>query len=196
MPRGPCGDFSPPLGATPKTPKTQAGETLTFRGLQASFPAPLTGPRLLVGLSPDQTLLWRDRIRESPNIRAITHGDLDRLIGRLSFTRTSVFGRIGRPMFTALYQRKAPFYHLALSGREFNAIFWRRAALGHITPRLMRPRATSSNLIISTTPPHPLTRIIAAISRNPTNLRANNTLGICMSITSGAKWLARFDWRG
>ena len=67
--------------------------------------------------------------------------ELESIVGRLSFTQTSVFGRVGRWMMAPRYAKLRDFpYRQALSQKESTALRWRTVAIGHMKPRVATPK--------------------------------------------------------
>ena len=106
---------------------------------------------------------------------AIGHNELESAIGKLSFARTSICGRVGRAMLSTLYQKlNAEFYDINLSGRECATLHWRAIALLNITSRLTRGRGPVADPIIYTDAAT-TAQIIAAVIIDPGTFRSGNT---------------------
>ena len=99
----------------------------------------------------------------------ITHDQLESLIGRLSFSQTSIFGRFGRPMMTQLYNKlNARRYHPILSTNEIRIPQWWRTALINLASRTVRPQRGRPDWVVFTDAATS-TSIIAAVLIKRTN---------------------------
>ena len=67
----------------------------------------------------------------------LSHSCLDKLIGRLSFSQTAIFGKFDRtqlrPLYTKMYRR---VYNVRLSKLERATLRWRREVIAEFPPRL------------------------------------------------------------
>ena len=185
--------FCEMLGIALKPEKTDMGPALTFLGVFGTFPAPGNDMSLSVELPREKAVAWGEAIDGFLPLGSIAHKELEGVIGRLSFTQTSVYGRVGRAMPTALYQKQnAKFYTPTLSGREASTLRWRRAALSSITPRLTRTRGPQTDLVVYTDAAT-TTMIIAAIIIEPTVFTQTRTLSVTLSLRVGKHWDRLFD---
>ena len=181
------------LGLKLKDSKTEKGPALTFLGIFGDFPGPHNDMSLTVSLPREKALRWGAKIQEFIALRTIQHKELESLIGRLSFTQTSVFGRVGRAMMAALYQKvNAKFYSPDLSDRELTTLNWWSVALLNLTPRLTRNRSPVTDLIIYTDAAT-TTQIIAAVLIDPRSFRTTRTTSAVVSARVGPHWRALFS---
>ena len=133
------------------------------------------------------------QIREFASLGRIQHKDLESLIGKLSFTQTSVFGRVGRAMMAALYQKvNAKFYDPVLSDRELTTLRWWPNAILNMTPRLTRARPPQTDIIIYTDAAT-TAQIIAAVLIDPRSFRTTLTTSAVISAKVGPHWGKLFD---
>ena len=124
----------------PKNDETKLGNVLTFLGIQGDFPSPKNGMALEVSLPEDKKTNWADPIAKILDLCVITHDQLESLIGRLSFSQTSIFGRFGRPMMTHLYTKLNTFrYHPILNTKEVRILQWWGTSLANLSSRKVRP---------------------------------------------------------
>lgn len=123
------------LGVFLKNDKTIMGDIMTFLGIQGGFPFPENGAALEVSLPGEKGTKWIDAVAKILDIGVVTHDQLESLIGRLSFSQTSIFGRFGRPMMTHLYTKlNAKRPHPVLTTKEIRILQWWRTALGNLPP--------------------------------------------------------------
>ena len=181
------------LGLKLKPSKTEKGPALTFLGIFGTFPGPHNDMSLTVSLPREKAIRWGAKIREFALLGRIQHKDMESLIGKLSFTQTSVFGRVGRAMMAALYQKvNAKFYDPALSDRELTTLHWWSNAILNMTPRLTRARPPQTDLIIYTDAAT-TAQIIAAVLIDPRSFRTTMTTSAVISAKVGPHWKKLFS---
>ena len=90
--------FASLSGALMKDDESQAGKALTFLGIWGEFPCPDNDMILRISLHGPKKEKWANTTLDFASKGAISHKDLEKLIGALSFTQTSVFGRFGRTL--------------------------------------------------------------------------------------------------
>ena len=101
-----CQSFSALVGYLLKIIKTDIGREVTFLGFLGKFPIPENDMALEIALPMEKATAWSARIGRFLELGVITPTEIDSLIGRLSFSKTSVFGRFGRPFLPHLYAKK------------------------------------------------------------------------------------------
>ena len=117
--------FCATLGIKMKDSKTLAGRLITFLGLNGYFPGPGNNMSLKITLPPEKVLRWCDLLKQYIKQGAIPEKELESLIGKLSFSQTSVFGRMGRAMMSTLYQKQnAKPYQKKLTNRDLYTFRW------------------------------------------------------------------------
>ena len=127
---------------------------------------------------------------------AIAHKELESVFGKLPFTQTSIFGRVGRAIMTSLYRKvNSHYYAPGLSGRDASTLRCWAMALLNLTPRLTRARAQVDDLIIYTDAAT-ATQIIAAVKIDTRTFRADRALSDVFSRRVGRKWKTLFDPAG
>ena len=97
--------FTTVPGAMTKDDKSQVDRALTFLGLRGEFPSPDNDILLIISLPEPKKEKWANITHEFASKGAISHKDLGKLIGGLSFTQTSVFGRFGRTLLRPLHDK-------------------------------------------------------------------------------------------
>ena len=90
------------LGAPMETIKSLVDTQLTFLGLLGSVPDPEKGLILRAELPMEKITKWSSITREHITDGRITSKRLEKLIGKMSFTQTSVFGRFCRALLIPL----------------------------------------------------------------------------------------------
>ena len=181
------------LGVFLKDDKTKLGSTMTFLGVQGIFPSPTNGMTLEVSLPTDKRQKWADAIARILNLGVITHDQLEPLIGRLSFSQTSIFGRFGRPMLTHLYTKlNAHRYHPVLETKEIRTLQWRRTSLLNLASRTVRPRNDKPDWVVFTDAATS-TSIIAAVLVNRGQFMENETIRHVFATKTGDYWAKLFE---
>ena len=94
--------FTPLLGALTKEDKSQADKALTFFGLRGEVPCPDNDMIIRISLPGPKKAGMADIALDVASKGAISNNDLEKVMDRLSFTQTSVFGRFGRTLLTPL----------------------------------------------------------------------------------------------
>lgn len=98
-------EFFSLLGSTPKEAISEAGPDITFLGLRAPFPSSSTRFELSARLDDTMRTSWVAMIDSYLKAQSISHQELEKLIGRLSFAQTLLLGGIrSRPDSPALQE--------------------------------------------------------------------------------------------
>ena len=164
------------------------GKLLTFLGLQGSSPQPSNDMRLTITLPIEKRRNWAITIEMILEVGAVTRGQLESLIGRLSFPQTSIFGRFGRPMLSPLIIKlRTTNYHPLLSDRETRILQWWKVALTNPPPRTVRERSDRADAIIFTDAATK-TGIIAALTFDRNQFLHGQTVFELRKMTTGAYW--------
>ena len=100
-----------------KDTKSELGNEVKFLRLLGKFPSTANGMTLSISL-PEDKARRRSEINSSVACNgSIPHKDLEKLVGKLSFSQTSVFGKFGRSMPKPLFGKlKSTPYEPRLSG--------------------------------------------------------------------------------
>ena len=85
--------------------KSKCDKSLEFLGLTGDFPQAESGMILMIYLPQEKITKWPNIIDEILTLGKIQHKPLEKLIGKLVYTQTSVFGRFGRAMLKPLYTK-------------------------------------------------------------------------------------------
>ena len=184
------GNTSSVLGAPMKTIKSLVDTQLTFLGLLGSFPGPQRGLLLSIELPQGKIAKWSQIIRDHIAGGRITSKHLEKLIGKLSFTQTSVFGRFGRTLLIALhYKLKERPYSEILSPRELDILSRRSQAIATHIARTVEIKPKFPEFVIYTDATTS-TRITAALVFNnevPSDFPIIDELAEEVSPPSGGK---------
>ena len=107
------------LGIKLKSAKSELGPEVTFLGLQGTYPAEKTDFVLQICLPAEKKKAWSALILSYLSQGRISYQELEKLIGRLSFSQTLLFGKFARtqlrPLYQKLYRR---VYNATLSAEE------------------------------------------------------------------------------
>ena len=124
---------------------------MTFIGLLGSFPFHGNNFRLAISLTPEKREKWPILIRSYLKLGGSPIGFLGRLIGRLSFSKTEIFGKFPRaqqrPLYTKLYRR---VYNSRLPKLERDTLRWWGDVIAEFDPRLSAPRPARADWLIYT----------------------------------------------
>ena len=155
--------FSETQGADLNRDKSKVKDSIKFLGLKGDFPHLASGMLLRIYLPQSKVKAWSESISDVISKGSIGHKPLESLIGKLSFTQTSIFGRFGRTplrfLQTKLHRR--PFEG-TLTEEEIDILQWRIASLGASIPRTVEIKSCRPEIIIYTDAATS-TRIVAAI---------------------------------
>ena len=124
------------LGVVLKKSKSEWGNPLTFLGLLGHFPNKANGGTLHIALSPDKIIKWTREIEDFLKNGSISNNDLQKLIGKLNFAQSMVFGKCARalirPLYTWLY---AAYYSPLISPTIALILRWWISLIRSIKPR-------------------------------------------------------------
>ena len=132
-----------------KMDKRMVDKALTFLGLFGEFPNRQNGNLLRISLPSDKAIRWEKIIPPYIASAQIFHTELDKLIDRLSFSQTAIFGRSGRAILRPLYNKLTnKRYSNKLEHRELHPLRWWEAAIGGMQPRIAYPKPKHPDLVI------------------------------------------------
>ena len=173
--------------------KTDIGHEVTLLGLLGKLPTPENDMALEISLPFDKVSAWTSRIGRFLEPCAITPAEMDSLIGRLSFSQTSVFGRFGRPFPAHLYDKQnAPYFPPILSGREIRPLRWRNTMLRDMRPRKILAKPDKPVFVVFTDAATK-TSIIAATVFEQKTFRESDTITMVWEATVGPHRNTLFD---
>ena len=124
---------------------------------------------------------------------SVTHKELESIIGRLSFTQTSVFGRIGRAMLAPLYKKlHMEKYFPSLSLIEATSLRWWAVALAHMKPRKATPKHPKTERVVYSDAAGK-SQIIATVCLTPGTFASNDRIDSIRHSKTGNKWGKTFE---
>ena len=124
---------------------------MIFLGLEGSFPRAANNYQLEVSLPYDKAFRWVDEIRRYLRAGHITAIRLERLIGKLGFSQTNLFGEFARTQLKPLYRKLyAARFIPQLSIIESRILHWWSRILLSLNPRIPRGISRIPDFIIYT----------------------------------------------
>ena len=122
--------FCNKLATLLKMDKRKVAKALTFLGLFGEFPNRDNDDLLRISLTFEKEIRRVGIINTQIATGQILHTELDKLIGRLSFSRTAIFGRFGRAISRPLYNKlTSTNYSNKLEHHELQALRWWETAI-------------------------------------------------------------------
>ena len=180
------------LGIQLKPGKSEVGSSITFLGLLGHFPSRGNGHCLSISLPPEKRRRWSALIAGYLRDGRIVRSSLDKLIGKLLFSQTSVFGKFPRTQLRPLYQKlNRRVYNAHLSPYERSVFSWWQSVIADFTPRLAVPRPIRPHWIIytdsATTPPRLCDLLFDGATSSP-------SLHLLCSSRATVTWTYLFRW--
>ena len=180
------------LGIQLKLGKSEVGSPLTFLGLLGTFPCAANGSRLSISLTPEKCERRSKLITGYLQEGRIAHSFLEKLIGKLLFSQTAVFGKFARTQLRPLYVKlNRRVYNARLSAYERSVFTWWRDVLADFSPRLATPRPKRPHWLIYTdaaTNPPRLCALIFPGSKSTPDLQ------FLFSSSAAVSWTYLFRW--
>ena len=122
---------------------------IIFLGIRGDFPKTANKILSRITRTEEKATTWTAMIHRIPSAGFISRAELESAIVRLSFTRTSVFVRIGRGIMAPLYAKLRAYpYHPVLYDRETATLERRADALPNMEPRVSTPKADRVGRIV------------------------------------------------
>ena len=181
------------LGSDLNNDKSGLGSELNFLGLTGNFPQVSSGMLLRIFLPEDKILTWSAQIDEFTRAGSISHKQLEKLVGRLSFTQTSVFGRFGRTLLRPLHRKlhQHPFQE-RFSSDEMSLLAWWAASIRAARPRVVHLKSNFPEVVIYTDAATS-TCIIAAVIIDVKNFSKFPAFEAVLSEQADATWADSFS---
>ena len=144
-------DFSSIIGTILQDRKCSIDSTNTFLGLKGVMPSKKSGMKLSISLDREKSERWIELISGFIKAGSIDHTSLDKLIGKLSFAQTNVFGKFARTLAQPLYDmlHAHPFEEILSEELIINLEWWRNA-LSSVLTRIVTLRPRFPKFIIYT----------------------------------------------
>ena len=171
-----------------KMGKSKVDKALTFLGMFGEFPNRENGNLLRISRPSEKAIRWEAII--SPHIASgqILPTELDKLIGRLSFSQTAIFGRFGRSILRPLYNKlTSKSYSNKLEHHELQALRWWEAAIGQMQHHIAYPKPKFPDLAVYTDAASK-TRIISALIFERDKFRPTMTANWVIASPTGIEW--------
>ena len=185
--------FCSKLGITLKTAKSEVGQEVTFLGLRGSFPCKANNFKLSVTLTPDKAKAWAEEIELFIRQRSIPSPVLEKLIGKLGFSQTNLFGKFARTQLRPLYKK---FYSRNFSPKlslsECANLRWWADVLSSLQPRVPRPTNCLPDVVIYTDAALLSRRIAALVLSSQKSCLSADLLAVS---TTPRFWFKRFHKR-
>ena len=183
--------FCHKLGISLKISKSEYGRKITFLGLQGFFPCSENGYKLSVTLTEDKARNWANTIAQILKTGVISSNELEKLIGKLGFSQTNLFGKFARTQLRPLYQKfYAKQYQAQLSPLEKSTLNWWHAILLSLRPRLPRPFSRRPDLVVYTDAALLSRRIAAIIVKNSSS---GPTVPLLLVANTPSYWMNKFN---
>ena len=185
--------FCSKLGIKLKAEKSEWGSKVTFLGLQGFFPCKTDGYQLSVTLTSEKASKWADEIAGHIRTRSISSPELEKLIGKLGFSQTNLFGKFVRTQLRPLYKKfYAKSFSSTLTNSEFQTPHWWSVILKSLHPRIPRFSNRKPDLIVYTDAAL-LSRRIAALTIS--THKGQTVADLLLTARAPSAWMARFHKR-
>ena len=144
-------EFAQLVGTFLKDKKCSIGPSNTFLGLRGTMPSRSNGMKLTISIDEDKSIRWIKEISEIISAQSIAHCSLDKLIGKLSFAQTSVFGKFARTLAQPLYDKLHEIpYKAQIDESLITNLLWWKNALKSVHARIVTRRPAYPKFIIYT----------------------------------------------
>ena len=162
------------MGITLKPGKSEVGPKITFLGLLGWFPTAENNYTLHISLPEEKRQAWSALLADFISKRSLSHQELEKLIGRLSFSQTLLFGKFARTQLRPLYQKlHRRVYNARLTASELAVFQWWERVIRSFSPRICTPCKEFCDWIVYTdaaTSPPRLCALRFAGNTRPTRL--------------------------
>ena len=184
--------FSGLFGSPMKKIKSEVKNEIKFLGLLGSFPGPEGDMLLRITPPQDKIARWSQIAIDHATSGRASHKDLEKLIGKLSFTQTSAFGRFGRTLLKPLHDKlKERPYSEQLSDRERDILLWWVQSLRETIPRTILIKPTNPEFIIYTDAATS-TKVLAVLLLRVEGFDSDPCFGELRVETSEGEWETTF----
>ena len=128
------------LGFVLKPGKSSVGNAVVSLGLLGTFPSPANNHQLMISLTDEKRTKWSQLIDSNLQTGRISHSCLEKLIGRLSFSLTSIFGKFARTQLRPPYQKfRRRVFNAQLSRHDRCTMEWWRHIIADFAHRIAAP---------------------------------------------------------
>ena len=157
------------LGIGLKLKKSEVGSEITFLGLLGSFPSKANGMQLSVTLTKEKASRWHSIIIKHLSDGTITQMELEKLIGKLCFSQTCLFGKFARTHLRCLYKKlHMRRYSAALTKLERMTLHWWADVIISLRPRIPREPGGTADYVLYTDAATSTNRVAALLFRGAT----------------------------
>ena len=157
------------LGISLKLAKSEVGPRITFLGLLGSSPSVAGGMKLQVALTEEKASRWTASISNYLKEGVISSNELEKLIGKLCFSHTCLFGKFARTQLRCLYRKLyAPKYIAHLASHERLTLRWWIDVLSNLSPRVPRGSSHPPDFVLYTDAATSANRIAALLFKGST----------------------------
>ena len=185
--------FCQKLGIKLKSEKSEHGVRVTFLGLEGYFPCAENNFRLSVSLTSEKATKWAGEIKAVIDKSFISSPELEKLIGKLGFAQTNLFGKFARAQLRPLYRK---FYARNFDGKltqeDSKLLIWWRDVLSSLHPRVPRFSNRKPDLVVYTDAAL-LSRRIAAVVLSTKNRKIEAIM--LVEATTPQSWFRKFHQR-
>ena len=160
------------LGFVLKPGKSSVGNSAVSLGLLGTFASPANGRKLLICRTDAKRAKWSYLSDSYIKEGRIPHIRLGKLIDRMGFPQTRLFGKFARTHLRPLYQIfRRRIYNALMFKHERRKLDWRRAIIADSTPRIdasISPIVDwASYAVAATNPPAICALMFSGKSRTP-----------------------------
>ena len=181
------------LGSDLNEDKSECGIKLKFLGLTGDFPQISSGMVLSIYLPDDKIQKWSSIVDEILSSGSVQHKPLEKLVGKLCFTQTSIFGRFGRTMLKPLYTKlHSTPYSSVLSDEESSVLRWWASSIRASQPRKVVIKNKYPDVVIYTDAATS-TLVIAAIVIEPDVFKTESMFSATFTETADPDWVTIFQ---
>ena len=182
--------FCEKLGFRTKPGKSAVGNRIVFLGLLGAFPTKGGKFQLSISLTDEKRSKWAAPLASYLKAGAISHRCLEKLLGRLGFPQTSLFGKFARTQLRPLYQK---FYRRVYNTRlaqleRSNLECWLRV-IADFTPRPAGVRPSRADWLIYTDAATDPANLCALLFRGD---RSRPTLDTLATARVDTQWIYLF----
>ena len=181
------------IGVCLKPDKADAGNQIVFLGLKGTFPSLANGRQLLVTLPDEKANKWADEIVACAQANAIQRDALEKLIGKISFSQTALFGKFPRTMISPLYKKlHAKQYRAFINLQEKRIFEWWASTIRSLKPRIATPKPKFPEFILYTDAATK-TNTLAAILLRPQTFLKHSRVELVLTAEMPKAWATAFS---
>ena len=143
--------FCETAGITHKPGKSEVGREITFLGLLGWFPTAANNYTTHISLPEEKRKARSALLADFISKCSLSHQALGKLIGRLFFSQTLIFGKFARTQLRPLYQKLRRWvYNARLTSSELAVFQWWGKVVRSFSPRVCIPRSQYCDWVVYT----------------------------------------------